>query len=227
MCSWMSTRQRLWWCILCLSNCSSLPLFPLSLSLSFSLPPSPFLLPTAISMFASTASVFLLYAAQTEVFVVVVLCLFTALSTPAWNDSGLLNSDLYPTHLRYQSLGESPPIKSSSSRCSCCHTVYIIGQGLYRLLCSVSTDRVYLYSCEWNVSEKIRVSCTKSINSTFCALPQVLLTRDASVICPHRCHSGYKHLWSLHPRQPSSPHPPDCLHAHSRLCRCPPSTQDH
>ena len=62
--------------------------------------------PPAISMFASTASVFLLYVAHTEVFVVVVLCLFTALSTPAWNDTSLLNSDLYPTHLRYNDDGE-------------------------------------------------------------------------------------------------------------------------
>ena len=79
---------------------------PLSLSLSLS---------PAVSMFSTTASVFLLYVAQTEIFVVVVLCLFTALSTPAWNDSNLLNSDLYPTHLRLV----IQPIEGGASLISC------------------------------------------------------------------------------------------------------------
>jgi len=54
-----------------------------------------------MSLFASTASVFVLYVVHSEVFVVVMLCVFTALSTPAWNDSNLLIAELYPTHLRY------------------------------------------------------------------------------------------------------------------------------
>ena len=70
--------------------------FPALPTLSPSLP-----LSTAFSLFASTASVFGLYVVHSEVFVVVMLCVFTALSVPAWNDSSLLIAELYPTHLRY------------------------------------------------------------------------------------------------------------------------------
>ena len=58
-------------------------------------------LPLAFSLLTSTASVFLLYVVHSEVFVVVMLCLFTALSTPAWNDTSLIIAEVYPTHLRY------------------------------------------------------------------------------------------------------------------------------
>ena len=43
--------------------------------------------------------------AKSEVFVVVMLCMFTAVSTPAWNDSSLLMAELYPTHLRSTAAG--------------------------------------------------------------------------------------------------------------------------
>ena len=54
----------------------------------------------AFSLLTSTASIFLLYIVQSEVFVVIMLCLFTTLSTPAWNDMGLIIAEVYPTHLR-------------------------------------------------------------------------------------------------------------------------------
>ena len=54
----------------------------------------------AFSLLTSTASVFLLYIVHSEVFVVIMLCLFTALSTPAWNDTSLIIAEVYPTHLR-------------------------------------------------------------------------------------------------------------------------------
>jgi VNT family MFS transporter (synaptic vesicle glycoprotein 2) len=56
-------------------------------------------------MFSSTASTFLLFVSSSEVFVVVVLCVFTAVVTPAWNDTGLLIAELYPTHLRSTAAG--------------------------------------------------------------------------------------------------------------------------
>eukprot|EP00731_Ephydatia_muelleri_P012149 Em0006g1043a len=59
----------------------------------------------AFSLFASTCSAFLLYVVTTPVFVVTVLCLFNAISTPAWNDGSLLIAELYPTHLRSTALG--------------------------------------------------------------------------------------------------------------------------
>ena len=55
---------------------------------------------SAFSLLTSTASVFLLYIVHSEVFVVIMLCLFTALSTPAWNDTSLIVAEVYPTHLR-------------------------------------------------------------------------------------------------------------------------------
>lgn len=48
---------------------------------------------------------FLLYVAHSELFVVIMLCIFTAVSTPAWNDSSLLIAELYPTHLRSTAAG--------------------------------------------------------------------------------------------------------------------------
>lgn len=59
----------------------------------------------AFSLFASTMSAFLLYVSNAEIFVVVMLCVFTAVSTPAWNDSSLLIAELYPTHLRTTAAG--------------------------------------------------------------------------------------------------------------------------
>lgn len=59
----------------------------------------------AFSLFASTLSAFLLYAANTELFVVVMLCIFNAVSVPAWNDSSLLIAELYPTYLRSTAAG--------------------------------------------------------------------------------------------------------------------------
>lgn len=44
-------------------------------------------------------------AASSELFVVIMLCIFTAVSTPAWNDSSLLIAELYPTHLRSTAAG--------------------------------------------------------------------------------------------------------------------------
>ena len=55
----------------------------------------------AFSLFASTLSVFLLYVVHSEVVVVIMLCLFAAISTPAWNDTSLIVAEVYPTHLRY------------------------------------------------------------------------------------------------------------------------------
>ena len=60
-----------------------------------------FCVSTAFSFVASTLSVFLLYVVHEEAVVVVMLCIFTALSTPAWNDSSLIIAEVYPTHLRY------------------------------------------------------------------------------------------------------------------------------
>lgn len=54
----------------------------------------------SFSLLASTVAVILLFFVHSEVFVVVMLCLFTALSTPAWNDSTLIIAEVYPTHLR-------------------------------------------------------------------------------------------------------------------------------
>lgn len=50
-------------------------------------------------------SSFLLFASSAEVFVVMVLCVFTLVSTPAWNDTSLLIAELYPTHLRTTAAG--------------------------------------------------------------------------------------------------------------------------
>lgn len=55
---------------------------------------------TAFSLLVSTVSVFLLYVVHDETVVVIMLCLFSALSTPAWNDSTLIVAEVYPTHLR-------------------------------------------------------------------------------------------------------------------------------
>ena len=57
-------------------------------------------LTVAFTLFLSTASVFLLYVVHSEEFVVIILCLFTALSIPAWNDASLIIAEVYPTHLR-------------------------------------------------------------------------------------------------------------------------------
>ena len=51
-------------------------------------------------MFATSVSVFLLYVTNSETFVVAMLCLFNAISTPSWNDTSLIIIELYPTHLR-------------------------------------------------------------------------------------------------------------------------------
>ena len=59
----------------------------------------------AFSLFVSTITVFLLYVESSELFVVIVLCVFTAVSTPAWNDSSLLIAELYPTRLRSTAAG--------------------------------------------------------------------------------------------------------------------------
>lgn len=59
----------------------------------------------AFSLFCSTVSSFLLYVSNVEAFVIVMLCIFTAVSTPAWNDSSLLIAELYPTHLRATAAG--------------------------------------------------------------------------------------------------------------------------
>lgn len=56
-------------------------------------------------MFCATISTFLLFISSAEVFVVVVLCVFTAVVTPAWNDTSLLIAELYPTHLRSTAAG--------------------------------------------------------------------------------------------------------------------------
>ena len=36
---------------------------------------------------------------------VVMLCIFNAVSTPAWNDSSLIIAEVYPTHLRSTAAG--------------------------------------------------------------------------------------------------------------------------
>lgn len=59
----------------------------------------------AFSLVVSTVSVFLLYLVHDEAVVVVMLCLFAALSTPAWNDSSLIIAEVYPTHLRTTAAG--------------------------------------------------------------------------------------------------------------------------
>ena len=59
----------------------------------------------AMSMLACTLSVFLLYVVTLEAFVVAMLCLFTAVSAPAWNDIGLIIAELYPTSLRTTAAG--------------------------------------------------------------------------------------------------------------------------
>ena len=59
----------------------------------------------AFSLLISTVTVFLLYLKNSEAFVVVMLCIFTAVSTPAWNDSSLIIAELYPTHLRSTAAG--------------------------------------------------------------------------------------------------------------------------
>ena len=56
-------------------------------------------------MFVSTASVFLLYIDSSEVFVIAMLCIFTAVSTPAWNDTSLIMAEVYPTNLRTTATG--------------------------------------------------------------------------------------------------------------------------
>lgn len=56
-------------------------------------------------MFTSTVSVVLLYVATSEIFVVVMLCIFNAVSAPSWNDSSLIIAELYPTHLRATAAG--------------------------------------------------------------------------------------------------------------------------
>jgi len=62
-------------------------------------------LTSAMAMLACTVSVFLLYAVTSEAFVVVMLCVFTAVSAPAWNDVGLIIAELYPTSLRTTAAG--------------------------------------------------------------------------------------------------------------------------
>ena len=59
----------------------------------------------AIAMLASTASVFLLYVVTSEAFVVAMLCLFTAVTAPAWHDTSLIIAELYPTSLRSTAAG--------------------------------------------------------------------------------------------------------------------------
>ena len=56
-------------------------------------------------MFATSVSVFLLYIATSEIFVVVMLCLFNSISTPSWNDTSLIIVELCPTHLRTTAVG--------------------------------------------------------------------------------------------------------------------------
>ena len=56
-------------------------------------------------MFATSVSVFLLYIDTSEIFVVAMLCLFNAISTPSWNDTSLIIAELYPTHLRTTAAG--------------------------------------------------------------------------------------------------------------------------
>ena len=63
------------------------------------------ILTLAFALFASTLSVFLLYVVTIEAYVVLILCIFTAVSTPAWNDTSLLIAELYPTHLRSTAAG--------------------------------------------------------------------------------------------------------------------------
>ena len=59
----------------------------------------------AISMFASTASVILLYVVTSETFVITILCLFNAVSNTSWIDTSLITAELYPTHLCATSSG--------------------------------------------------------------------------------------------------------------------------
>ena len=56
-------------------------------------------------MFATSVSVFLLYVATSETFVVAMLCLFNEISTPSWKDTSLIIIELYPTHLRTTAAG--------------------------------------------------------------------------------------------------------------------------
>lgn len=63
-----------------------------------------FLSPAFVLFCAAVAS-FLLFVSSAEVSVVVVLCVFTAVITPAWNDTSLLIAELYPTHLRSTAAG--------------------------------------------------------------------------------------------------------------------------
>lgn len=49
-------------------------------------------------------SVFLLYLVHSKVVSVVVLCLFTAISTPGWNVGSVVAAEVYPTSLRFASL---------------------------------------------------------------------------------------------------------------------------
>ena len=53
-------------------------------------------------MFATSVSVFLLYIATSEIFVVAILCLFNAISTPSWNYTIV---ELYPTHFHTTAVG--------------------------------------------------------------------------------------------------------------------------
>lgn len=88
---WLIERYKNWSC-----------LSPLSPTYS---PPSYTHTHTAFSMLSTTASVFLLYANRSEVYVVIMLCLFRMVSTPAWNDSSLIIAEVYPTHLRSTAMG--------------------------------------------------------------------------------------------------------------------------
>ena len=49
----------------------------------------------------STISIFLLYVVNSKVVSVVILCLFNAISNPAWNACNVIITDIYATSVRY------------------------------------------------------------------------------------------------------------------------------
>lgn len=120
-------------------------------------------------MFASTASVFGLYVVHSEVYVVIMLCVFTALSTPAWNDSGLLIAELYPTHLRYilqHTLSDSSCIYMLGVYAYCCVVQDYICRGTPSL-CSDGCHFGYqslwtVHSCEPHHPHPPGCMCTTS-----------------------------------------------------------------
>ena len=55
---------------------------------------------TAFTSFCSTVSVFLLFFVHSEIYSVVILCMFKAITIPLWNVTTLLIVEIYPTSHR-------------------------------------------------------------------------------------------------------------------------------